>query len=144
MKYHYIGLTGHINGILKQLDEQNIPWEYAERSDEFIINAFKCDLAYVRQNENDINIIDSEKLNPGKFTTELYEKWGEQILQKHRETATDTDLIYGLEGTLEDLKLLKTVNTKQEYDFIYNSIIKNIEEDIQILRLRKRNNNNIT
>ena len=108
------------------------------------IIAHNGDLAYVRQNENDINIIDSEKLNPGKFTTEFYEKWGEQILQKHRETATDTDLIYGLEGTLEDLKLLKTVKTKQEYDFIYNSIIKNIEEDIQILRLRKRNNNNIT
>ena len=184
MKYQYLGLKGHINKVLDELNKENISWEYAERNNEFIINSFSCDIppkdmstymdnalvryskllpipkkvfrtntvdstiiahncdfAYIRQNENDTEIVDSEKLHPGKFTTEFYKEWGEKLYQEHLKTATDTDLIYGLEGTLDNIKFLKTVKTKEQYNDIYNEIIRSIEEDIKILKLRNKNNN---
>ena len=57
MEYHYIGLTGSINGIIKQLEEENIPWEYAEKSNEMLINAITCDITPEKMTEYLDNVL---------------------------------------------------------------------------------------
>ena len=184
MKYHYIGLTGSINGIIKQLEEENIPWEYAEKSNEMLINAITCDitpekmteyldnvliryskilpipkkvirnnivddtiiahlcdLAYVRQNENDVNIIDSEKLHPGKFTNEFYENYFSKIEEERIKNVTDEDLIEELNDALTNLKELINAKNDEDKDFHYNMIETCIKSTITALHNRIQNNN---
>ena len=184
MKYHYIGLVGSINGIIKQLEKKNIPWEYAEKSNEMLINAITCDitpekmteyldnvliryskilpipikvirnnivddtitahfcdLAYVRQNENDVNIIDSEKLHPGKFTDEFYENYFSKKEEERIKNATDEDLVEGLNDALINLKELINAKNDEDKDFHYNMIKICIKSAITVLNNRRQNNN---
>ena len=184
MEYHYIGLTGSINGIIKQLEEENIPWEYAEKSNEMLINAITCDitpekmteyldnvliryskilpipkkvisnnivddtiiahlcdLAYVRQNENDVNIIDSEKLHPEKFTNEFYENYFSKIEEERIKNVTDEDLIEELNDALTNLKELINAKNDEDKDFHHNMIETCIKSTITALNNRIQNNN---
>lgn len=108
-----------------------------------ILLAHNCDIAYIRKDENDTKILDSEELYPNKFTNEYYkEKFEKDLEEMEKKHSSNEDIIHILETTLETLTDITTAKTKDDFLFFLDSSKDDIKSAIRRLKYQSETKNN--